>query len=115
MKKGKLVRVEISPGRFVKIYESDLQKMKTPQSNKILKTETANKSESNPDADVVGSVPVFEEQPSDDLGSIAGIGPATVRALAAHGIETFEQLRSAGELVFLSSRVNEAIEIWRNS
>jgi len=48
-----------------------------------------------------------------DFTVIEGVGKATARALAANGITTFDELRDAGELDYLTPQVNEAIETWR--
>lgn len=102
MKKGKLIRVEISPGRFVKMYESDVKK-----ETKIAKKPTENKGALTP----VNPDPV--EVVSDTLADIPGIGKATERSLNDHGIYTFDQLFIAGELPFLTDKSNQKIEDWR--
>lgn len=103
MSKGKLIKVELRPGQFVKMYEADaiaqgLTKAKPQAQNKMIEPE-ATKAEGQ----------------AEDLTTIPGIGPATVRALAAHGIINFEQLRAAGQIGYLSEKVNLAIEEWRNA
>lgn len=112
MKKGPLVKVEIRPGQFVKMYEADaiaqgylkarskpLDKMQTRPLDKQRAPEPPSTSSGQPEP--------------DDFTTIAGVGPATARALVAHGIVTFEQLRGAGELAYLNERTNRAIEEWR--
>jgi predicted flap endonuclease-1-like 5' DNA nuclease len=119
MKKGKLVRIELSPGRFVKMHEKDAiaqgllkpkaqppakNKMKPPQGDKVV---------APPDPSEGG-----KEKEGDDFTTIDGVGPATARALQAHGIATFEQLRQAHEasaLDFLSAQARQAIERWRGA
>jgi len=102
--KGKLVTVETGQGQGVKVYEADLkQKPKIPADNKILKPASANKA----------SAPVDYPVQSDPFDEIAGLGVASARALNAHQIFTFDQLAAAGELDYLSARVNASIEAWR--
>ncbi len=116
MSKGKLIRVQISPGRFVKMYEADAvakgliaapqEKAQPPARNKMRLPEQDKAPE-----------PVEEpaqEQQADDFTTIPGVGPATARALAASGITTFAQLRDAGTLDYLTAAVNAAIEEWRH-
>lgn len=113
MSKGKLIRVEISPGRVVKMYEADAvaaghiaapqAKAQPPAQNKM-RLPAENKA---PEAEAE------PEAPADDFTAIDGVGPATARALAANGITTFAQLRTAGELGYLTATVNAAIEEWR--
>jgi predicted flap endonuclease-1-like 5' DNA nuclease len=114
MNKGKLVNIQISPGRYVKMYESDaiakgLLKAKPQPANKM-RVPSQNKAapEEKPE------VPPEVKPPADDFMTIPGIGKATARALETHGITTFEQLRSAGTLVYLSDKMNKVIESWRN-
>lgn len=110
-KKGPLVTIDLGRGRSVKMYEADaiaqgFLKGKPQAENKML-TPPANKAaapEEKPDA---------PDKPADDFTTIPGVGPATARALAAHGIATFDQLEAAGELAFLSGKAREAIEKWR--
>jgi len=111
-KKGPLVKVQIRPGQYVKMYEADAiekgfikpkpkpqVKSKPPQEDKMQRPEE------NKEAEPV----------SADFASIPGVGPATARAIVAHGILTFDQLREAGELPYLTGNVNKAIEEWRDS
>jgi hypothetical protein len=110
MNKGKLVRVELSPGRVVKMYEQDAierglipapkeqKKRGRPKGSKILKPQ-GNK-----------SLETKELPPTDDFTQIDGVGPATARALQARGIRTFEDLRNAGDLHFVSESIRKSIE-----
>lgn len=114
MKKGPLVKVEIRPGQYVKMYESDaiakgLIKARSQPQNKM-RAPAANKASASPES-VEEKTP--EAPPADDFTAIDGVGPATARALVAHGITTFEQLKGAGELSYLAAKVNEAIAAWR--
>lgn len=109
MKKGKLVRVEIRPGQFIKRYQADLKNKAAsyPKSDKLDKGAVQNKSTIEPGAD--------EPVVFDELESIAGIGPASARSLNENGIYTFAQLAAAGELPYLSDAVNAKIETWRSA
>jgi len=112
MKKGPLVKVQIGRGQYVKMYEADAiakgllpSKAKPPADNKM-RLSTENKSA--PPETEVESTP-----PADDFTTIAGVGPATARALVANGITTFEQLRQAGALGYVTPKTMQAIEAWR--
>lgn len=108
MKKGKLVRVEISPGRFIKMHEADLSenKLAVSDANKIDKSGASNKAAS----DAAGDPPIE----ADDLSSISGVGKASERVLNDHDFYTFKDLAAAGELAFLTPKVNEKIQAWRD-
>lgn len=109
MKKGPLIKVQLAPGQYVKMYQADAiakglieppaTKMQPPAQNKMRQPEA----EKTP-----------EPEPADDFTEIPGVGPATARALAAHGITTFEQLRQAGELDYVTAATMAAIEAWRD-
>ena len=130
MSKGKLIRVELSPGRIVKMYEADAvaqglipapeakaqppatrqrpkpgDKQRLPQEDKDKAPEPVEEPAQPEEQD--------DGRPQDDFTTIPGVGPATARALAASGITTFAQLRTAGELDYLTATVNAAIEEWR--
>lgn len=116
MKKGKLIAVELAPGRFVKMYEQDaidrgLIKAK-PQAKNKMRVPKENKAPAVPAVEEESEAP--EAAAPDDFTQIAGVGQATARALVAHGITTFAQLREAVELAYLNTRTNQAIEAWRN-
>jgi len=121
MKKGKLIRVEIGPGRFVKMYEADAaarglipQKSKPPAGNKM-KLPAGDKGGQAPDSEVLAGQQVDQPQRPDDLTIIKGVGQATARAIQARGITTFDQLRAATDLSFLTAQAQEAIEQWREN
>lgn len=122
MKKGPLVRVELQPGRFVKMYEADAiaaghiappedegpsTKSRPKPEDKQVKPQTDKGSQED-------AGPEQETKALDDFTTIDGVGPATARALAANGMTTFDELREAGELDFLSASVNASIEEWRD-
>ena len=114
MNKGKLVNIQISPGRFVKMYEADaiargLLKAKPQAPNKM---RVPGQNKTAPEEKL--EMPVEEKPPADDFTTIPGVGPATARALVTHGVTSFDQLRSAGKLDYLSSKTMQAIEAWRN-
>lgn len=113
MNKGKLININLGKGRFVKMYETDaiaqgLLKARPQAANKMQKP-PANK-------DTVEASPIKEpdeKPPADDFTTITGIGPATARALVSHGITTFEQLKAAEELPYLSAKARAGIDAWR--
>lgn len=118
MKKGPLIRVKLSEGRYVKMYEADAiaaghieappqTKAKPKPQDKQIKPQETKESE-QPD-------PEPETKAVEDFTVIDGVGPATARALEANGILTLDELRDAGELDFLSASVNAAIETWREA
>jgi len=114
MNKGKLVNIDLGKGRFVKMYEADaiaqgLLKAK-PQAPNKMRVPGQNKAapEGKPE------VQPEEKPPADDFSTIAGVGPATARALISHGITTFEKLKTAGTLNYLTTKTLQAIEAWRN-
>lgn len=120
MKKGPLVRVELQPGRFVKMYEQDAiaqglleAKAKPPGENKMLPP-AGNKMVEAQGSKGAGEQDDPPDPPADDLTTIDGIGPATARALQARGITTFEDLRKAGDLNFISAQAQKAIDEWKN-
>lgn len=122
MKKGPLIKVEISPGRYVKMYQADAEadglvkpsekalpatgnKMLPPSANKM-----AEKTEGVADP---GAAAPADPAAADNFATIQGIGMASARALVARGITTFEQLRQATQLDFLSATARQAVEKWR--
>lgn len=129
MKKGPLVRVKLQEGRYAKMYRQDAieQGLLEPDEDEK-KEQSAPQKKSRPaqgdkmrqpQKDKGAAEQSVEDaappEPDDDFTTIDGVGPATARALAANGVETFEALREAGELDYLSATVNAAIEEWRNS
>lgn len=114
-KSGPLVKVEISPGRIVKMYKEDAIaegylppeiKAMPPAENKMI-----------PRSENKAAAPPVIEPPKtgpDDFTTILGVGRATSRALQARGVTTFEQLRQAGALDYVSESAMKAIEAWRN-
>lgn len=113
MNKGKLVNIQISPGRSVKMYESDaiakgLLKAKPQPANKMQKPPQNKASKITPSEEKPE-----EKPPADDFTTISGVGPASERALAAHGITTFEQLRAAEVLNYLPAKARAGIDAWR--
>jgi hypothetical protein len=112
-KKGKLVRVRLGRGQVVKMYEADaiaqglIPGKAKPQAENKMRVPVGNKA--------VPDAPAEELPKPDDFTTISGIGPATARALIAHGIATFEQLRAAEELPYLTGKARDAIASWRNN
>jgi len=115
MKKGPLVKIPIGRGQFVKMYESDaiakglLPSKAKPQAENKMRLPTATQNKSAPQEPEAVSAPT-----ADDFTTIMGVGPATARALVANGITTFEQLRQAGALTYVTPRTMQAIEAWRS-
>lgn len=141
--KGPLVKVEIAPGRFVKMYRADAvaqglikkdssedlgmtggTKARVAEGDKMLRPSQDKKAAA---ADTAvngeagqGSADTAESGGTpggaDDLTVIEGVGPATARALGAVGIVSFEQLRSAGRADLervVSGNVLASIEAWQ--
>jgi len=115
MKKGPLVKVKIRGSQFVKMYEADaiakglLPSKAKPQADNKMRLPTDMQNKSTPPEPEVESAPL-----ADDFTTIPGVGPATARALVANGITTFEQLRQAGVLTYVTPRTMQAIEKWRS-
>jgi hypothetical protein len=118
--KGPLVRIQIGPGQYRKMYEADaiaqgliVGKAQPPAQDK--QRQPAQDKQRQPGQDK--AQPPKEEKPADDLSTIQGVGLATARMLAARGITTFDELRAAsgaGKLNFLSSAAQTAIGKWAN-
>jgi len=111
--RGKLIKVEIAPGRFVKMYESDVKGLKKPPKNK--KADPGQNKIKKPGGDKSAAQEQQAEQAEDSFAEIPGVGPATERALKERGILTFDDLREAGELDYLTAGINANIEKWRVS
>jgi predicted flap endonuclease-1-like 5' DNA nuclease len=104
--KGRLIRVQIGPDQYRKMYEADAERLglikaRSKPEDKMIERPADTKAE--------------EPVKADDFTAIPGVGKAAARALVAHGITTFEQLRQAGELDYLSGKINRAIEEWRQN
>lgn len=98
--KGPLIRVELSPGRFVKMHRQHAIEagfLDAPPKMRTVKTE--NKM----------ITPV--ENKADDFTEIPGVGKASVELLNNQGVFTFKQLRSA-DLSGLYYRARQSIEEW---
>lgn len=120
--KGKLVRIQLQPGRFVKMYEQDA----IAQGLIPGKAKPAGGDKSRPAQGDKMRRPGEDKSPpaqgdkaaADDLTTITGIGPASARLLIARGITTFDELRAAsaaGKLGFLGSAAQTAIGKWVNN
>ncbi len=100
--KGPLVRVELEPGRFVKVHKEDareagLLKQRRAPGDKMRKP-SGDKAQAPAPA---------------DFTVIEGVGSATAATIQAQGIRTLEALRTA-DLGFLSGRAQAAVEAWRD-
>jgi predicted flap endonuclease-1-like 5' DNA nuclease len=84
-------------------------KAKEAPQNKM-RDPAAKQNKSAPQEPEVESAPV---EAADDFTTIPGIGKGTARALIANGITSFEQLRQAGTLKYLTPKTMQAIEAWR--
>jgi predicted flap endonuclease-1-like 5' DNA nuclease len=89
------------------------EKMRAAGENKMLPA--AEDKFHEPAGDKAPPTPQRGEEEEADFTSIPGVGPATARALKAQRIQTFEQLRAAGQLDFISPQAREAIEQWKKS
>ncbi len=116
MSKGKLVRIQLQKGQYVKMYEADaiakglLSAKAKPQATNKMRTPPVNKQ-----APAEQAQPELKRefsQTADDFTTISGIGKATARALVTNGIRTFEQLKAAKKLDYLSPKARQAIEDW---
>jgi predicted flap endonuclease-1-like 5' DNA nuclease len=129
-KKGPLVRVELEPGRFVKMYKEDARaqgllapkKERRPTGDKARRPE--NDKARRPDADKASTrVLIDSEEPeivevtiggkAEDLTVVDGIGEAAAAMLHECGILTLDELRAV-ETCDLPARVARAIERWRD-
>lgn len=124
MGKGPLVKVELQPGRFVKMYRDDAIAaglLDAPEPKKR-RQKPADKMRA-PAQDKSKSNVVVTDQPAgaraivttvaDDFTQIPGIGAATAEELRQRGFYTFEDLRNA-DLAELPWRARHAVEEWRD-
>lgn len=110
MKKGPLVRVEIAPGRVVKMYRADAIEQGYVEAPETKEQPRRHDKQRLPEQN---KEPEPEPEP-DDFTEIDGVGPATARAIVANGITTFDALRAAN-LDFLSGSPLAAVEEWREA
>jgi predicted flap endonuclease-1-like 5' DNA nuclease len=123
--KGPLVRVEKgAPGRYVKMYRADVERLGLvekvhPADKDKLKLPAGGDKSQPPQGDKSlppqgnkAAEPTPPAEP-DDFTEIDGVGKATARALAGHGIVTFDQLKAAGTLDYITPAAMSAIEEWR--
>jgi predicted flap endonuclease-1-like 5' DNA nuclease len=103
--KGRLIRVEIGPGQYRMMYQADAERLGLVKAREPVQNKMVEPAENK----------TVEPEPvrADDFTTISGVGRAAARALAANGITTFNGLRAAGELDYLTAKVNQAIEDWR--
>lgn len=124
--KGPLVRVEKGEaGRYVKMHRADVEaegltaKIHPADRDRLRpaehdKSQPAAGDKLAPPQGNKAAEPTPPTEP-DDFATIAGVGKATARALVAHGIATFAQLKAAGELDYVTPAAMTAIEEWRKS
>lgn len=124
--KGPLVKVEISPGRYVKMHRADVEaqtlqgKVKPADRDKLQpaqedKAQPAQGDKLAPPQGNKAAEPTAPPAEPDDFTKIEGVGKATARALTTHGITTFAQLKAAGTLDYVTPAANNAIEEWRKN
>lgn len=114
MRKGPLVKVHLGNGRYVKMHREDAiaaGHIDAPQEKAQPQPQTKERPKRQ-DKQITPQE-TKAAQPADDFTVIDGVGPATARALEANGVTTFDELRDAGDLDYLSASVNAAIEEWR--
>lgn len=118
MSKGPLIRVQIKPGHWVKMYKRDAEERGYIPAEKSVQKPQDKMIEgpvySKPEAPVANKAPETEKL-YDDFTVIPNIGPATVRALNAHGITTYDQLKVAGKIEYISIRAMDSIDEWRKN
>jgi predicted flap endonuclease-1-like 5' DNA nuclease len=132
-KRGPLVRVELEPGRFVKMHKEDAMargllapkkrqpagnKMRVPVANKAIVTGASDTSAgafAQPEAitRVIADPEVPADIEADDFTAIDGIGEVMAAMLHERGILTLDELREV-ETCDLPARVAQAIERWRD-
>ena len=112
MGKGKLIRVELQPGRFVKMHKQDAIEAGLLRGSKIRKTSVENKMVVPVMNKVEAEVEVEEPEYQDDFTEISGVGKATIELLHQQGVFTFAQLREA-DLSDLYYRARDAVEVWK--
>lgn len=112
--RGPLLRVRHPDGHITHMYEADAIEAGLLPAKAKMKTTPANKMAPAPDDKAPAPAPAPVEAVPDDFTTISGVGRASARSLAAQGITTFSQLRTAdlGRLS-LSKAVVAAIEEWR--
>jgi predicted flap endonuclease-1-like 5' DNA nuclease len=96
------------------MYRADAEKLGLiqPQTGKKQQPQPPNKMQQPEEDKAVSEPKEPEPKPqADDFTEIDGVGQATARALVAHGITSFEQLRDA-DLTFLPEKTAQAIVDW---
>jgi len=123
--RGPLVRVELEPGRFVKMYKKDAGalgllkpspqgKVRRPGGDKMRRPEgDKGQPPPQPSPKEGEEAEVSTRVITDDFTVIPGIGEATAAMLRERGILTLEVLREM-ETGDLPARVARAIERWRD-
>ena len=112
----KLVKVQLGPHRFAKMYEDDaikrgLLKKKAPTANKMVAPQE-NKMVTPPEDK--REAPEFEKAQWDDFTEIHGVGKATAELLQEHGVHYFDELLYA-QIEFVNPKAKQAIEEWRKN
>jgi predicted flap endonuclease-1-like 5' DNA nuclease len=111
--KGKLVIVEVRPGQYAKMYESDAIKKgllyeKECKGQKAI-TPTLKK---DPILESVTKPAIKPVTKPDDFTEIPGIGKTTAGELYNRGYLTFDQLLKARYFSFLNCRAQKAVTDW---
>lgn len=123
MGRGPLVRVELEPGRWVKMHKAHAieaglleEKKREPTEDKMLRPGEDKSQESIdevPETAQERDAELESVESGDDLTEIPGVGPSTAEDLRAAGYETLDDVRSA-DLSGLDGRARDAIERWRD-
>lgn len=124
LNRGRLVQVQIGPGRYAKMYEQDaikqglIQKVRKPAVDNKMVGLRAVKAEvltvDAPAGEPQVEMPVPGEIIRDDFTEIEGIGRASRDALYAHGVNTFDDLLTA-DVSFLSAGARAVVDGWKKS
>jgi predicted flap endonuclease-1-like 5' DNA nuclease len=110
----KLVKVQLGPHRFAKMYEEDaikrgLLKKQAPAANKMV---APHENKMIAPQEEKREAPEFEKEQWDDFTEIHGVGKATADLLREHGVHYFDELLYA-QIDFVNPKAKQALELWR--
>lgn len=111
---GKLIKVQIGPNRFVKMFEKDaiakgLLKKQVPAANKMV---APKENKMVVPQEEKREAPEFEKAQWDDFSEIHGVGQATADLLHERGVHYFDELLYA-QIDFVNPKAKQSIELWR--